>query len=106
MKLPVISGKDLIKILCKEGFEIVGRKGSHTRLKKKTPEKVLVTVVPLHKKLDVGTLIAILRQCEFPREKCDPVHNPSAWITNFGWTKIVDEWEVWGGTLFKLGHTK
>lgn len=44
--------------------------------------------------------------CERPREKCDPVHNPSAWITNFGWTKIVDEWEVWGGTLFKLGHTK
>ena len=44
--------------------------------------------------------------CEFPREKCDPVHNPSAWITTFGWTKIVDEWPVWGGTLFKLGHTK
>jgi 4-amino-4-deoxy-L-arabinose transferase-like glycosyltransferase len=44
--------------------------------------------------------------CELPREKCDPVHNPSAWITNFGWTKIVDEWPVWGGTLFKLGHTK
>jgi hypothetical protein len=44
--------------------------------------------------------------CEFPREKCDPVHNPSAWITNFGWTKIVEEWPVWGGTLFKLGHTK
>ncbi len=44
--------------------------------------------------------------CEFPREKCDPIHDPSAWITNFGWTKITDEWEVWGGTLFKLGHTK
>ena len=44
--------------------------------------------------------------CEFPREECDPVNNPSAWITNFGWTKIVDEWEVWGGTLFKLGHNK
>jgi 4-amino-4-deoxy-L-arabinose transferase-like glycosyltransferase len=44
--------------------------------------------------------------CEFPREECDPTHNPSAWITNFGWTKIVDEWPIWGGTLFKLGHTK
>ncbi len=43
--------------------------------------------------------------CEFPIEKCDPIHNPSAWITNFGWTKITDEWPVWGGTLFKLGHT-
>jgi hypothetical protein len=44
--------------------------------------------------------------CELPREKCDPIHDPSAWITNFGWTKIVDEWPVWGGTLFKLGHNK
>lgn len=44
--------------------------------------------------------------CEIPREKCDPVHDPSAWITSFGWTKIVAEWPVWGGTLFKLGHTK
>lgn len=44
--------------------------------------------------------------CEKPREVCDPIHDPSAWITNFGWTKIVDEWEVWGGTLFKLGHVK
>jgi 4-amino-4-deoxy-L-arabinose transferase-like glycosyltransferase len=42
--------------------------------------------------------------CERPREKCDPVNDPSAWITSFGWTKIVDEWDVWGGTLFKLGH--
>ncbi|MCX6705307.1 MAG: glycosyltransferase family 39 protein [Candidatus Woesebacteria bacterium] len=42
--------------------------------------------------------------CERPREKCDPVNNPSAWITSFGWTKILDEWDVWGGTLFKLGH--
>ncbi len=44
--------------------------------------------------------------CEISREKCDPVHDPSAWITSFGWTKIVDEWPVWGGTLFKLGRTK
>jgi len=44
--------------------------------------------------------------CEFPVEKCDPIHDSSAWITNFGWTKITDQWPVWGGTLFKLGHTK
>ena len=44
--------------------------------------------------------------CELPEEKCDPVHNPSAWITSFGWTKIEDQWDVWGGTLYKLGHAK
>lgn len=69
MKTPVISGKDLIKILAKEGFQTVGQKGSHIRLKKKTAEKTLITVVPLHKKLDIGTLLAILRQCELPKEK-------------------------------------
>jgi len=69
MKTPVISGKELIKILAKEGFEIAGQKGSHVRLKKKTPEKTLVTVVPLHKRLDIGTLLAILKQCEMKKEK-------------------------------------
>ncbi|QQG42188.1 MAG: glycosyltransferase family 39 protein [Candidatus Woesebacteria bacterium] len=42
--------------------------------------------------------------CEYEKSRCDPTHSPSAWITRFGWTKIVDEWEVWGGTLYKLGH--
>jgi len=43
--------------------------------------------------------------CEKPKEKCDPTHDPSAWITNFGWTKIVDQWEVWGANVYKLGHS-
>jgi len=69
MKLPIISGKELIKLLNKEGFEVVGRKGSHVRMKKKRPGKVLVTVVPVHKRLDPGTLLGILKQCEIPKEK-------------------------------------
>jgi len=71
MKLPIISGKQLIKFLSKQGFEIVGRKGSHVRLKKKTGTKTLVTVVPLHKKLDSGTLLAILRQCNLQRNELE-----------------------------------
>ncbi|VVB98905.1 HicA toxin of bacterial toxin-antitoxin [uncultured archaeon] len=69
MKLPVVSGKDLIKFLCKRGFAIVGGKGSHMRLKKHAKGKVLVTVVPMHKNIDPGTLLAILRQCEIEREE-------------------------------------
>jgi len=68
MKLPIVSGKNVIKFLNKRGFEIIGRKGSHVRMKKKMGDKVLVTVVPLHKKLDSGTFLAILRQCELSRE--------------------------------------
>ena len=39
-KLPVVSGHEVIKALTKAGFEVVGRKGSHVRLKKKTPINV------------------------------------------------------------------
>lgn len=72
-RLPIISGKRLVKILSNNGFEVVGRKGSHVRLKKKTKEKTLVTVVPLHKELDPGTLLAILKQCESSREEFDSI---------------------------------
>lgn len=34
MKLPRISGKELIKILCKNSFVVVRQKGSHIRLEK------------------------------------------------------------------------
>ncbi len=44
--------------------------------------------------------------CEKPKEKCDPTHDPSAWIANFGWSKILDQWEVSGVIIYKLGHTK
>ncbi len=66
--MKIISGKELIKILTKEGFAVVRTRGSHARLKKKTTEKILVTVVPLHKKLDIGTMNAILKQCELNKE--------------------------------------
>ena len=42
--------------------------------------------------------------CEFPREKCDPTHDPKAGIANFGWSKIDKEWEVAGVMLYKLIH--
>jgi predicted RNA binding protein YcfA (HicA-like mRNA interferase family) len=68
MKLPLVSGKELIKILTNKGFIIVGRKGSHIRLKKRTDERVFVTIVPLHKTIDKGTLKAILNQTGLEKE--------------------------------------
>jgi predicted RNA binding protein YcfA (HicA-like mRNA interferase family) len=61
-KLIVISGKELIKILQKNGFDIVGKKGSHIRLKKITTERIYITVVPLHNSIAPGTLLSILKQ--------------------------------------------
>ncbi len=42
--------------------------------------------------------------CELAPKDCDPVHNPSAWITQFGWSKISDSWPVNGFTVYKLVH--
>ena len=68
-KLPRISGKKVIKILLKVGFQVERQKGSHVILVKKTPEGKRSTVVPLHKEIDKGTLLEIIRQAGLNREK-------------------------------------
>lgn len=53
----IFSGKQVIKILCKEfGFYFVSQKGSHVKLKKIVAGREIVTIVPLHKELARGTL--------------------------------------------------
>jgi len=64
LKLPVLSGRELIKLLRKVGFEIVRQKGSHVTLKKENYK----TVVPLHSDLAKGTLLGIMKQCGLNRE--------------------------------------
>lgn len=57
-----VSGEKVVKILCnKFGFSISGRKGSHVRLSKQTPDGKVGTVVPLHKELKTGTLKGVLK---------------------------------------------
>ena len=68
-KLPVASGREVVKALNKAGFKIVGRKGSHVRLKKKTPSKTYIVIVPIHPEIKKGTLRSILRQAGLTREE-------------------------------------
>ena len=70
MKLPVLSGKELIKILGKAGFETDHVTGSHAILRKNVPPFTRVTV-PLHKELAKGTLNAILKQTGITREELE-----------------------------------
>lgn len=44
--------------------------------------------------------------CELPKEKCDPTHNAGASVANFGWSKIVKQWEVDGVILYRLVHSQ
>lgn len=59
-KLPVISGAECVKALCKIGFEVYRQRGSHIVLIRKMPPAQ--TTIPNHKELDRGTLRAIIRQ--------------------------------------------
>ena len=66
MKLPVISGKELIKILYKKfGFRPIRQKGDHITI---TNDNAFVTV-PLHAELDIGTLKSILDDCGISRDE-------------------------------------
>ncbi len=45
--------------------------------------------------------------CEKEKTKCDPTHNPKAEVAQWGWSKVVAEYDdVFGVTIYKLGHTK
>ena len=59
MKLPRVSGEEVIKALVKAGWSVERQRGSHVVLYK---EGAGIVVVPLHKELDRGTLRAIIKQ--------------------------------------------
>lgn len=57
----IFSGKEVIKILCREyGFYFISQKGSHVKLRKKLLNQEITTIVPLHKELAIGTLKGVL----------------------------------------------
>jgi predicted RNA binding protein YcfA (HicA-like mRNA interferase family) len=60
--LPVITGKELVHILCRAGFRIDRKKGSHVILERSGPQGVH-TQIPVHgsKAIGRGLLAAILR---------------------------------------------
>jgi len=68
-KLPVVSGKDVIKALSKIGFHHVRTAGSHAILKKDFEKGQIVIPVPLHPEIAKGTLLSILRQTQLNREE-------------------------------------
>ena len=67
-RLPAISGREMVKILGKIGFAIVGRKGSHVRMKRRRGKEVLIVIVPMHPELAKGTLRSVLRQANLTVE--------------------------------------
>jgi len=60
-KLPVVSGKQLCKMLVKTGYLIDHQTGSHIILRHEKPPHRRLTV-PDHKEIAKGTLRAVIRQ--------------------------------------------
>lgn len=68
-KLPVLSGREVIKALKKIGFEPARQKGSHIVLVRMDSGSKQAVVVPNHKEIDPGTLLEIIRQAGLKREE-------------------------------------
>jgi len=66
--LPSITGKDLIAVLKKAGFQVMRVKGSHHFLRR---EDGRTTVVPVHsgETIGPGLFSKILRDCDLTREE-------------------------------------
>ena len=66
MRLPILSGKAIVKALAKVGYVKVRQRGSHIRLR--CPGKTSITV-PNHKSVGVGLLRKVLRDAELTVEE-------------------------------------
>ncbi|OIO65734.1 hypothetical protein AUJ30_00590 [Candidatus Wolfebacteria bacterium CG1_02_39_135] len=70
-KLPIISGRQLIKVLSKLGYREVRQRGSHIRLS--CPDKKSVTI-PDYKVIDKSLLRKILRDAELTVEEFTQIY--------------------------------
>jgi len=58
-KLPVVSGREVIKALARAGFRQSSQRGSHVKMRHSSGR---TAVVPLHDELAPGTLRSVLKQ--------------------------------------------
>jgi len=61
-KLRILSGKEIIKFLEKNGFIIQSTHGSHVKLKWTINDRAQTLVIPLHDEVAKGTLRDIYNQ--------------------------------------------
>jgi predicted RNA binding protein YcfA (HicA-like mRNA interferase family) len=67
-----VSGKDLVKVLSKYGYEVIRQSGSHIRMSITTNDVVGNITVPNHDSIRLGTLMSIISEVsdhlKIPRE--------------------------------------
>lgn len=62
LRLKVLSGEDVIRMLESFNFVVVAQKGSHVKLRRKAGQITQTLTIPNHEELDRGTLRAIFNQ--------------------------------------------
>ena len=68
-KLPRLSGKEVVKILCNHfNFKIFNSRGSHLTLKNDTVRPPVLVEVVMHPEVAVGTLTEIINNSGVGRE--------------------------------------
>lgn len=68
MKLPIISGKDAIKVFEKIGYKVVRQKGSHIRLRNDSNQFHKPITIPNHKELKLGLLRMLIKDANLTIE--------------------------------------
>lgn len=69
MKIPLISGLDVIKRLKRVGFIATRQRGSHVRLERYATGKLIKITVPLHSEMKRGTLHRIIKDAGLTLEE-------------------------------------
>jgi predicted RNA binding protein YcfA (HicA-like mRNA interferase family) len=65
-RLPILSGKEIIKALSKVGFVPLRQKGSHVFMRHPDGRR---TVVPIHEEVNKSTLMDILSQTKVTKNE-------------------------------------
>jgi predicted RNA binding protein YcfA (HicA-like mRNA interferase family) len=70
-KLPILSSREVIRILERLGFEPAPKrgKGSHSAFVKKTEEKTYLVIVPHKHQIPRGTLLSIIEQAGLTKKE-------------------------------------
>lgn len=67
-RLPVVSGRDVVRALQSIGYVVVRQRGSHLRLRHLSDASRKPTTVPDHREVKPGTLHSILRDANLSVE--------------------------------------
>jgi len=70
-KLLRITGKELLRALLRDGFEVARQRGSHVQVRKFVGGEKITFPVPVHagKIMKIGTLKGILRKARISEER-------------------------------------